>query len=121
MTMIQMKLKLVYECDFRKSEASNFVSAMKENDLDMRSGDVIMLKSLNGNQIKFVYPVIEITQSMYGGIKRDRKVYRSLHLRLDGGHWDPLLLAEYATRVGIQLDNKKLYEVAERHLKIVAA
>lgn len=117
--MIQMRLKLIYDCDFRKSEATNYVQAMKENDIDLRTNEVIVLKSLNGLQLKFVYPVIEVEQTMFRGEKRPRKVYRSLHLRLDGGHWDPLLLALYADRVGIQFDNKKLYETAEKHLQPV--
>jgi hypothetical protein len=114
-----MRLRQVHRCDFRRSEVTNC------NDLARTMGatapgEVVLLRSFSGDQLRFVFRAEEVEQTGKDGRARTRTVWRSYHLRLDGGTWDPLLLAHYAERAGIRLDNQRLYRIAERHLKAVA-
>lgn len=107
MKKMRMRLRYVAECSFNASEATNFYGVVpKSVRSQMRGNDVACLVSKTGNQLCFVYS--------------DKKTgpataLASARLRLSGrAPWNPLMLADYANAVGIELEGiKKL----EQHLE----
>lgn len=114
-----MKLKLVHRCNFRRSEATNFAEAVKSHKLTLGPNDVVMLQSMTGDQLVFVWRSTAVSHRV-GSALAIRNVLRSERLRLDGGQWDPMLIVTYATRAGIRLDNLDLYRRADKHLRRAA-
>jgi hypothetical protein len=104
-----VKLRLVYQADFRKNEATNYTTACKEHQLQPTGTDVVMLVSKSWNQIIFVWRPEEIT-----GPIRTCSVLSSRRLRLRGGTWNPIMLADYASNVGLVLQGLKLFEQTYR-------
>jgi hypothetical protein len=99
-----MRLRSIDRVDFRKSELTN-VLAMKKRSL--RVGEVVCLVSSRGDQIIFAYAMSEVSEED----GTERQVLRSEKLRLtSGGSWNPMMLANYALDVGIELEGIKLFE-----------
>lgn len=103
-----MRLKAIEHVSFRKTEATNFDEVTRKLKLKLSPHEVVCLVSLTGNQIVFVY-------GWSPSRKQDTKttkqmVLRSERLRLDHGTWEPLMLGNYARKVGLHLDNIRLFE-----------
>lgn len=113
-----MRLRYVETVSFARSELTNFLDIIRRRPEFTRGNaalgkdDVIVLVSLQGNQLIFVAGFHVIEYSVRPGIKeRDVNVLRSTRLRLpNGARWNPMMLADYAKEVGIELKGLKLYE-----------
>lgn len=103
-----MRLRLVVTVDFRKSELTHLrdLQRLRPHLFDVKHGlrreDVILLVSTTGNQLVFVHNFDHETKP---------PVVRSVRLRLTTQTpWNPLMLAEYARRVGLRLEGVKAFE-----------
>lgn len=106
-----MKLRLVTEVDFRKSEATNFVEVQRKEKLNLGQDDVICLLNKGRTQVVFVWKPFEMDISGLPGRFGETEVIRSTRLRLSRSTWNPLMLQNYANSVGVSLDNIKRFEV----------
>lgn len=99
-------LRAVVEGDFRKNEATLYNEYLKKNPAPF--GDsVILFISLSRNQMVFVHGFEALADKSKHGIRR---VLWSERLRLDRGTWNPLMLVNYAERVGLHLVGLKRFE-----------
>lgn len=113
-----MRLKLIVQADFRKSEYTNYIEQSgpakkngkgKKKQLVLKSGEVVCLVSSRGDQIIFVYHMDRVREDEPHS--EERSVLHSERLRLTGGgRWNPMMLGNYALQVGIRLEGIKLFE-----------
>jgi hypothetical protein len=106
-----MKLRLVKTCSFQKSELNNFLDVVRErpelgskdSKYRLQREDVVLLVSKMENQLVFLHGF-----DFTGGTQ----VLRSTRFRISNSkaRWNPLLLANYARTVGIQLSGLQAYE-----------
>lgn len=102
--MITMKLRYVETVDFRKSELTCWLEIAKQRPglaRRLKADDVVTLASMTGDQLVFLHGFSEVD---------GKQVLRSTRLRLRGGRWNPLMLANYAKDAGISLSGLKTYE-----------
>jgi hypothetical protein len=111
-----MRLRLVVTADFRKTEATNWDELRAAYDKsrgaepgtippDVKKGEVVLMLSTLRNQLVFVYPPYE---AQFNGTTV--KIVASRRLRIEGGRFDPRMLANYAEDVGLRLEGMKRYE-----------
>lgn len=118
--MMQVRLRMVVTCDFRRSELTNFLDnrlVPKKIRDDMGPRDVVVLKPTSGTQVVFVFRPVEVTREKDGAAL---PVLPSLRLRLPlNRSWDPAMLAEYAGEVGLEIKGAKTLkqQLTERRLK----
>ena len=95
-----VRLRKVVTADFRKNEATNWQLLEDEGEIPrgLKADDVICMLSHTQTQIVFVRPPYE--HAINGKVI---KVTASQRLRIAGGSWNPLLLANYAEDVGLRL------------------
>ena len=106
--MRSVNLRAVQTVSFRQSEATNFLEFEKKHRAlarQLKTGDAVLFISQTGDQLVFVYGFS--TAHDEGRIGR---VLRSERLRLTAGAWSPLMLQDYAKRVGLQLRGHKTFE-----------
>jgi hypothetical protein len=111
-----MRLRYIYRGDFRKSEHTlfNLVSA-EVKDLKLNEGDCVLLLSHSGKLLKFVYGMKELQNG-----EKTVKILPSQTYRItSGGTWNPLMLKNYASAVGIELQGLKRFEDHYRSLATV--
>jgi len=108
-----MRLRLIERVDFRKSELSNYLEHVKDKDKKLGKDDVALFISQSGNQLVFVYGFTDMDEK--------KKVLRSERLRITGGTWNPLMLQNYAERVGLHLDGLRRFEQHYRRLAEVSS
>jgi hypothetical protein len=120
--MNRLRLLLIHYGDFRKSELTLFNEVAKKNrGLKVGKHDVVALISGNGKQIKFIHGFTSM--EVIGGKTREvtgrkTRILQSDAFRIDGaGSWNPLMLANYAAAVGIELIGLKKFEETYRRLK----
>lgn len=98
-----MRLVAIHRAHFGRSEHTNFEAVKRGLKLSLKKDHVVCLVSYTGNQMCFVYGYEE----QNGG----PTVLRSTRLRLiDRGAWNPMMLGNYARKVGLTLDGIKLFE-----------
>lgn len=107
--MMRIRLKhIIQEVDFRYNELSIYEKHRKSKDFvaDPKVGEAILFVSKSGNQLLWVlgYDADVMVQTTI------RRRIESLRLRVSGGYWNPLMLADYAENVGIQLEGLKKFE-----------
>lgn len=108
-----MRLRLVYQGNFTKNEATLFEEAMKENKgVHLGPDDCVLLVSRSGKILKFVFRPEETSYVRFNGKNgKMTTVLESETYRITGpGRWNPLLLANYAKEVDIDLENVKKFE-----------
>jgi len=106
-----MRLKYIAHADFRKSERTNFLELKKARKLPkLGKGDVVLLVSLSENQCVFVYGFTAFDAECNDGRERHVEICRSERLRITGSRWNPLMIRNYAERVGIKIDGLKRFE-----------
>lgn len=113
-----MRLRYIETVSFGRSELTNFLEMLQRRPEFARGksqlgkDDVVVLVSLQGNQLIFVAGFHVIEYAARPGVKkRQVHVLRSTRLRLPGGtRWNPLMLADYAKQVGIELKGLEMYE-----------
>lgn len=98
-----MRLREIVTASFCFSEATNYSRYVTYK---LGPGDVVCLVSMTGNQLAFVYRPIDVLSKDHGW---NQEVLRSVRLRLSRGTWNPLMLTEYARRVGLKLDGLKRF------------
>jgi hypothetical protein len=104
--MLKLNLKYIDHVSFVKSELTNFTDLVKKRKMRLGPDDVAVLVSLRGDQLIFVYGFSD-TETEMGG----RRVLRSQRWRIAGkGEWDPRMLANYASEVGIVLKGIQRFE-----------
>jgi hypothetical protein len=96
-----MRLRFVGLADFRKGDRGILDDLTKKNPAlkKLREGDVIMVRSGNGDQVLFIHPTREIE----GRRGEANSVLASERLRLTWGTWSETMIANYALMVGIRL------------------
>lgn len=107
--MIELKLKrIIQDVDFRSTELRIYEKFRDKNKdmVDPRPGEAYLFISKSGNQLLFVLNY----KSGVKVAKTNRQVVESLRLRVSGGHWNPLMLANYAEDVGVKLLGVRRYE-----------
>jgi hypothetical protein len=116
MTAIQgLRLKLVAEVDFRKSEVTNWTELAKKGMIARHLGEneVVLLVNKKRTQIVFVSAA-----KAWPGRKHAISIVHSRRLRItSGGSWNPLMLNNYAEEVGISLIGLKRFEDYYEELK----
>lgn len=106
-----MRLKYIAHADFRKSERTNFLELKKLKKLPaLGKEDVVLLVSLSENQCVFVYGFVSYDTECVDGRERHVEICRSERLRITGSRWNPLMIRNYAERVGISIDGLKRFE-----------
>lgn len=116
-----MRLRYIETVHFGKSELTNFRDLLRRrpefgkdgNPAVLRKNDVVVFVSKTGNQMLFVSGFVFLKSDPVTAGAKERKpvVLRSVRLRLPGNvQWNPLMLADYAREVGIELKGLELYE-----------
>jgi hypothetical protein len=103
-----LRLRLIRTVTFARSEATNYDTYKGElRGVKLGREDVVLFMSLTQNQVAFVYAPHSIETSP----GRFTEVLRSARFRLRGrAGWNPLMIANYASEVGIKLDGLKRFE-----------
>ncbi len=104
----KVKLVEIKEANFRQSEATNFAKLPKSRRESLKNGEAICFVSRMGNQLVFVHKGGEFGKTVQG---KERRVVYSTRLRLTRGTWNPIMLADYADEVGLELLGLKKFEV----------
>jgi hypothetical protein len=95
-----VRLKYVATVDFRKSEATNYKLLPAMIRRRLKPNEAVCLKSGSGNQIVFVFKPSSVTRADGAELE----VVHSTRLRLPKHRsWNPLMIADYAASVGLQL------------------
>ncbi len=110
-----MRLKHVATVDFRRSELTNFEELVKKNASlkALKKDDVVLFLSRGGDQVVFVHGFNNVE-----GEKGTTSIFmESVKLRMiHGSTWNPLMIANYAKKVGIHLVGLKTFEEHYREL-----
>jgi hypothetical protein len=108
-----MKLRLkaiIQDADFRYNELNMYEQYRKTKAFtgDPGRNEAFLFVSKRGNQLVWIlnYEPGVLVQ------KTERKRIESLRMRVSGGYWNPLMLANYALAVGIELEGIKRFEEA---------
>lgn len=112
--MIRLKLKAIaFDLDFRFSEATNHELFKKSKHYpgELATGEAFLFVSRTGKQLVWLLNTQEIFSHGRHGKIRKRTLTDSRRWRLSGGSWNPAMLANYATDVGIELLGLKRFEV----------
>lgn len=114
-TTYRVRLKAVIEdVDFRKASSTNFyelgrLTRYKPIFEGLRKGQAVCFISKRMDQVAFVLsskPVNAPFRNLYA----ERKAFMTLMMRVEGGRWNPLMLANYAADCGIELVGLSKYE-----------
>ena len=111
-----LRLKhIVQDVDFRKNELTTYEAwhVSKNFTDDPKLGEAIMFVSKSGNQLLWVLHYNP--ESLV--LKTNRRSIESLKFRVSGGYWNPMLLANYAAEVGIELEGIKRFEESFNELR----
>ena len=109
--MLKIRLKgIVQNVDFRQSELTNYEAFRRTKRFqgDPKLGEAYLLISTTGNQLVWILKY-EADVTVF---QTERRRIESLRFRISGGYWNPLMLANYAEEVGIDLVGIKRFEEA---------
>ena len=99
-----IRLRLVkFDVSFRYSEMTNF--DMLKPKPKLKPGDAVLLVSQSRTQMVFIYGYTEFGRNGHAST-----CLASERLRLTSGSWNPLMLANYASQVGLHLDGLDRFE-----------
>ena len=111
-----MKLRVIVKADFRRSEWTNYHQLIRKRpELRLRNRDVICFISSREDQVIFVSPTVEMTT----GKGETATVMDSRRLRIPFGEWNSLMVADYASMVGIRLEGLKNYSRYYKERKLL--
>lgn len=113
--MRKLRLRRIATVNFVRSELTNFMGLLQEHPelRNLKAGDVVLLRSTSGDQLAFIHGF----QEAWSGKKGDATKVMYLHsvrLRLLKGSWNSLMIADYAKRVGIELEGLPTFD---KHLQ----
>ena len=101
---IKMRLRYVTEVSFIRSEQTNFDLVPSHVRSKLKDNDTVCLISKGRDQMVFVYA-------------SNGEILNSVRLRLAKKRpWNPLMLADYATSVGIELVGIKKFKDHMKHV-----
>ncbi len=108
-----MRIRLKYimqDVDFRRNELTIYEAHRRSRDFpgDPKLGEAGLYISKAGTQLLWVLHYEAEAQIF----NTSRRRIESLKMRISGGHWNPLLLANYASDVGIELEGIRRFEEA---------
>ena len=106
--MLRIKLKAIWMgADFRYSERTNYnnFTRMPQFPSMLRANEAFLFVSKSGNQLVWL-----LNQQDINGKVKTVEVTDSRRWRLTGGTWNPLMVANYAKEVGIELIGIKTFE-----------
>ena len=106
---MRIRLKgIQQDVDFRQSELTNYEAFRKSKRFsgDPKKGEAYLFVSTSGNQLVWVLKY-EADVTVF---RTQRRRIESLRFRISGGHWNPMMLANYADEVGIELVGIKRFE-----------
>lgn len=108
---MRLRLKgILQDVDFRSTELSIYEGFRRSRSFpgDPKAGEAYLFVSRAGNQLLWILhyePEIIV-------IKTKRRRIESMKFRVSGGYWNPLMLANYAADIGIELEGIKRFEDA---------
>lgn len=113
--LLRVRLRHIMRGDFRKSEETLTNEVMKEvRELKLGKSDAICMLSSNGKIMRFVFGFLEDDMiDAKGNTVQDRrtKILPSRQYRItQHGTFNPLMLANYAEAMGIELAEIKRFE-----------
>jgi hypothetical protein len=110
---LKLRLRYIHHASFAKNEATLFeeVRAIVAR-LALMDDDCILLVSLGGKVIRFVFDLEDgMNVDRSGNVRGRTKVLKSLSYRIVGrGTFNPLMIANYAAEVGVELAGLKRLE-----------
>lgn len=110
-----MRLKHVEKVSFRASEQTNWLAFSKTHRdiaLSLRKDDVVCFLSQTENQLVFIHG-FDAWEDETGRVVQ---VLSTRRLRINT-RWNPLMLANYAAQVGLELEGLKRFEEFYKSLK----
>lgn len=108
--MRTLRLQAVATVSFHKTVRTNYLewrSKNREFAASLKRGDCIMMRSVGGRSIAFVYGFIGVDDDK--GITHAAFVHERVDLD-DGERFDEYMIANYAARVGIKLEGIRRLE-----------
>ena len=109
---INVRLKMVAQGDFRRSEYTLFSGLPRKFRKSLNSNDAVCFVSGSGSQVVFVYSFTDVGRTkgntLYGS--RSYGIVTSVRLRLTGSTFNPLMLQNYAGACGIELEGLRHFE-----------
>ena len=104
--MLRMRLKAIWMgADFRCSERTNYNIFLQQFPGELRMNEAFLFVSKSGNQLVWL-----LNQQSIDGKMGTAEVTDSRRWRLTGGTWSPMMVANYAKEVGIELIGIKTFE-----------
>lgn len=117
-----MRLRVIQVADFRRSEKTNFDRFWRKrrrlNVLSLGPDDVVCFISQSHDQVVFVWKPAPVDLGKHRGKAREGLVVRSQRLRLTPYVWEPLMLQNYANKMGIKLDGIKRFEEIMKKVRV---
>ena len=114
----EFELKVFHRGDFRKNEATLAAEAEGILGRPLAEGECGMIVSLNRKVVRLVFGVVDegiVSDAAGRPLSEPLRVLPSRsHRILGGGSWHPLMLQNYAHKMGVSLKNR---ERLERFLK----
>ena len=113
--MRELRLKLIVEADFRKSEETNFLELKKTGKLPkLRKGEGVLFISKSKNQLVFVEQIEEMEVDTSYGKRVKARICSSQRFRIRGTKWNPLMLQNYAEHAGFKIPGIRRFETYYR-------
>ncbi len=103
-----MRLKFVTYADFRSNE-NTLAKQYSQETSKLRPNECVLFISKKGDQLRFVFRPEGFLDLSKGGSSHtilQSRLYRILY----GGTWSPLMLKNYAQKVGLDLEGLKSFE-----------
>ena len=104
--MMNLRLKAIkFNTDFRKNEWTNFKEFKKSKRFpgELKANEAILFVSKSGNQLIWILNVADAESG--------RQIVDSRRWRITGSQsWNPMMLQNYAEKVGIHLVGLKRFE-----------
>jgi hypothetical protein len=116
--MKKVRIKRMFSADFRKSPRTMYDELRKDKKLfsgDPNPDEVYIFVSSTGNQLIFVTGDHEIVNHPGKPYETKQRMLDYRGWRMEGSSFNPLMLEEYANRVGLSLGKKRLSEWYGEH------
>ncbi len=119
---VRGKLRHVAVENFGRTEYTMWNRLAKRVRDNIQEGEVVCFVAGLGNQLAFVWKPVEVGQyKTRAGKTVAREICVSSRMRLTSRGWNPLMLANYARKVGIELEGLTLFEDHYPELQAMAA
>jgi hypothetical protein len=110
--MNKIRLRAIkFDVDFRKNEWTNYNEFKRSRSFpgDLKANEAFLFVSKSGNQLIWILNIIDSYVVSEGRV--NKQIVDSRRWRITSSQtWDPLMLANYAIEVGIELIGIKKFE-----------